>query len=403
MEKDSHPIEAGKDTLESSDGFRTLIGPLLLLTVIFFLNFIARVVYAPLLPEIEKDLNITHSEAGSLFFFISIGYFIALLASGWIAARLNHRKTITLSSIVLGLTLIGTAFSQNLWMIRSGLLFLGMAAGLYLPSGIATLTNLFSARHWGKAIAVHELAPNLGFVVAPVLSELIMMWFSWRGVLVLFGVASIFTGVVFSRFGRGGEFTGVAPSVRSIKYFLGKPAFWIMIILFGLGISSTLGIYAMLPLFLVTTHAIDRNFANTLVALSRLSGLFMALAGGWATDRYGPGRTMVVVFLLTGINTIILGAASSAWVIVFVFIQPLLAVCFFPAGCAALSRIGPPDARNIAVSLTVPFAFLIGGGAVPIIIGLMGDAVSFSAGIALVGGFIITGSVLSYFLNFDVE
>ena len=377
----------------------TRIGQLLMLSAIFFFNFTARVVYAPLLPEIEANLNITHAAAGSLFFYISIGYFITLLGSGWVAASLNHRRTIILSSVVLGLTLICTAFSNGLWTIRFTLLLLGACAGLYLPSGIATLTALINPRHWGKAIAVHELAPNLGFVMAPLLSELIMMWFSWRAVPVMLGITTILLGVMFARYGHGGSFTGAAPGLASFKVFLISPAFWIMVILFGFGVASTLGVYTMLPLYLVTEHGIDRNFANALVSFSRISSLFMALAGGWASDRYGPRKTMIIVFLFSGVATIAMGAASDRWVLWAIFLQPMLAVCFFPAGFAALSRIGPAGARNIGVSLAVPVAFMIGGGAVPIFIGFMGDVAQFGTGICLVGGMIIMGAVLAYFLK----
>jgi len=384
--------------LKGSD-LRTRMGPLLLLTAIFFFNFTARVVYAPLMPEIEANLNITHAAAGSLFFYISIGYFITLLGSGWIAASLNHRRTIILSSVVLGLTLIFTAFSSGLWTIRITLLLLGASAGLYLPSGIATLTALINPRHWGKAIAIHELAPNLGFVMAPLLLELIMMWFSWRAVPVMLGVTTILLGVTFTRYGRGGSFTGEAPGLASFKVFLASPAFWIMVMLFGLGIAGTLGVYTMLPLYLVAEHAIDRNFANTLVSFSRISCLFMSFAGGWASDRFGPRKTMIIVFLFSGVATIAMGAASGHWVLWAIFLQPMVAVCFFPAGFAALSRIGPAGSRNIAVSLAVPVAFMIGGGAVPIFIGFMGDVAQFATGICLVGSMIILGAILAYFLE----
>ena len=375
------------------------IGPLLLLTAIFFFNFTARVVYAPLMPEIEVNLNITHAVAGSLFFYISIGYFITLLGSGWIAASLNHRRTIILSTVVLGLTLICTAFSSGLWTIRIALLLLGAAAGLYLPSGIATLTALINPRHWGKAIAVHELAPNLGFVMAPLLSELIMMWFSWRAVPVMLGVTTILLGVIFAHYSRGGSFTGAAPGLTSFKVFLASPAFWIMVMLFGLGVAGTLGVYTMLPLFLITEHAIDRNFANALVSFSKISSLFMAFAGGWASDRFGPRKTMIIVFLFSGVATIAMGTVSGYWILLAIFLQPMVAACFFPAGFAALSRIGPTGARNIGVSLAVPVAFMIGGGAVPIFLGFMGDVASFAAGICLVGSIIILGAVLAYFLK----
>jgi NNP family nitrate/nitrite transporter-like MFS transporter len=236
-----------------------------------------------------------------------------------------------------------------------------MAAGLYLPSGIATLTAVVSSRHWGKAIAIHELAPNLSFVAAPLLSEIVLIWFSWRAVLVLLGVAAMLNAMFFARFGRGGDFKGVTPSLSSFRPFLVEPAFWIMLLLFSLGISGSLAVYTMLPLYLITEHGLDRNLTNTLVAISR----------------------------------------SSSWVLVIVFLQPMLAVCFFPAGFASLSRIGPSNSRNLAVSLTIPFAFLIGGGAIPAGIGFMGDAVSFALGIVMVGGLILCGAGLAFFLRFQ--
>ena len=160
--------------------FRSQLGPLIFLTSIFFLTFVARIIPAPLLPSIEKDLGVTHAEAGSLFLFISLGYFITLLGSGFVSSRLMHRQTIVLSVTTLGLALGAVVLGQRLWSIRLGLFFVGMAAGLYLPSGLATLTSLVHTKHWGKAIAIHEWAPNLSFVAAPLISEALLLWFSWR-------------------------------------------------------------------------------------------------------------------------------------------------------------------------------------------------------------------------------
>jgi NNP family nitrate/nitrite transporter-like MFS transporter len=384
---------------ESGRSFVSGIGPVLLLTTIFLLNFSARVIYAPLMPEIEEDLGISHSAAGSLFFMISCGSFLSLVGSGWVAANLTHRKTIILSATILGLALFGTAFANSLETIRLALFVLGLAAGLYLPSGIATLTDLITQRHWGKALAIHELAPNLAFVATPLLAELLLLRFSWREVVLLLGAAAVLVAFLYSRFGRGGRFSGTAPGFAAIRTFMVDPAFWILTLLFGLGISSTLGLFTMLPLYLVNEQGIERNLANSLVALSRVSGLAMAVAGGWATDRFGPRHTLITVMLVTGITTVLIGAASGTLVLVSVFLQPLTAVCFFPAGFAALSRIGPSGTRNMAVSLAVPIGFLIGGGAVPFMIGFMGDSFSFALGISIVGGCIAAGALAAHFLT----
>ena len=314
-----------------------------------------------------------------------------------------HRRTIILSATAVGMALLGISISSSLWGIRLGLLLLGVAAGLYLPSGIAALTSLINPKHWGKALAIHELAPNLSFVAAPLVSEALLIWFSWRAVLVLLGGLSILAGMAFARFGSGGEFPGETPGLRAFKTLLNAPAFWIMMVLFSLGIAGTLGVYTMLPLFLVTELGINRNWANTLIALSRVSGLGTAFLAGWISDRLGPKRAMRSVFLLTGLTTVLLGTFPDSWVILLIFLQPIIAGCFFPPGFAALSAIGPPAFRNVAVSLTVPVAFIFGGGAIPAWIGFMGDAYSFASGIALVGVIILMGFILSPYLKLRDE
>ena len=390
-------------TNEIPERFSEYLGPILFLTFIFFINFLSRIILAPLLPAIEQDIGISHGESGSLFLLISAGYFITLILSGFFSARLLHRRTIVLSTACLSFTLFFIALSQEFWAIRVGLILLGMGAGLYLPSGIASITTLVNFRHWGKALAIHELAPNLAFVAAPLFAEVMMEWFSWRGALILIGSLTLLASVSFSRFGRGGNFPGKAPSLEAFKTLFRIPAFWIMMVLLMLGISATMGIYTMLPLYLVTEQGMDRGLANGIIGLSRVLSVGMVFLSGWASDRLGPRRTLIAILLLSGMTTILLGITSGTWLISMVFLQPLMAVGFFPPAFAVLSAIGPRSMSNVAVSLTVPAAFLLGGGVIPFLIGVMGDRGSFAAGIIIVGSMILSGALLPIFLRLKQE
>jgi NNP family nitrate/nitrite transporter-like MFS transporter len=373
--------------------------PILFLTAIFFINFLARIIFAPLMPTMEADLGISHSEAGSFFLLTSTGYFITLLVSGFFSSRLLHRGTIIFSALAVGVALILTSVTREIWGLRAGLLVLGMAAGLYLPSGIATLTSLADIKHWGRAIAVHELAPNLGFVGAPLLSEMLLFWFSWRTILAILGILSIVLGLTYASGNFGGRFPGKAPSMEAFRPLIRERSFWIMMVLFSLGIGGSFGVFTMLPLYLVTQQGFDQDWANTLVGLSRVSGVGMAFVSGWAVDRFGHRRTLVSVLLLTGLATVLLGTASGPSLVAMIFLQPLLAVCFFPAAFAALSLLSSESTRNLAVSLTIPAGFIVGGGAIPILIGAMGDAGVFSLGIVLSGVIILSGGFLSAFIK----
>ncbi|MEA2013757.1 MAG: MFS transporter [Thermodesulfobacteriota bacterium] len=398
---DKSSLQKNITTIEVDNGaaLRTHLAPVIFLTVMFFLNFLARIVLSPLTPAIEQDMGLGHGEMGSFFLFVTIGYFVSLTGSGFVSSRISHRRVIAVSSIAVGLVLLSVCCAETVWGISACMFVLGLAAGLYLPSGIATITNLINPLQWGKALAIHEIAPNLGFVAAPLLSEVIMVWFSWRGVMVAIGLASILTGFFFLLFGRGGEHTGEKPNLDSIKLLLIKPSFWVIFVLFSLGISSSIGAYSMLPLYLVAEHGILRVHANTIVAVSRISTLFIVFFGGWAADRFGPTRTLNVVFLLSGIMTILLGIVNASWLKLIVVFQPLFAVCFFPVGFALLSMISPPRSRGLAVSLAVPVGFMIGAGFVPMGIGILGDAGHFNLAFIILGIFILSGSILLKFVR----
>jgi len=398
MDEEKNPEDL-TESKRKRNSFLSHVGALLFLVVIFFLNLLSRVVLSPLMPMIEPDLKVGHDEAGSLFLIISLGYCIMLFGSGFVSSRINHRRTIILSSVTVGGALLFISVSHHLWVIRFGILTLGMAAGLYLPSGIATLTGLVSPKDWGKAIGIHELAPNLAFVIAPLLAEALMGWFSWRGVLIVFGIASIIVGVIFVLFGKGGNFLGEAPSSSNLQCILVEPSFWIVIVLFVFGIGASFGVYSMIPLYLVSEKGMERTWANTLLGLSRISTLVIVLLSGWVTDRLGVRQTLKAVFLTNGLITMILGIVPGSWIIMFLFIQPMLATCFFPAGFAALSRIVSPNVRNVAISLTTPISFFIGGGAIPAGLGLIGEMGSFSLGFILLGGLLFGGVILARYLK----
>jgi MFS family permease len=379
-------------------------GGLVFLAGLFFLNFTSRVIFSPLLPVIEKEMGIDHAQSGSFFLFISVGYFLSILTSGFISARINHKRTIVLSSVALGGALFVLGGCSTLLTLQIGLFVLGLGAGLYFPSGLATISILVAPAYLSRGMAIHELAPNLGFVAAPLLCDIFLRYIPWRHGLALFGLLIIISGIVYGFSTHGSSEKGKAPDLSASGMFFRMPLFWAMVILFSLAICSTLGIYAMAPLFLVNDHGMDPGSANTLLSVSRIASIMMPLAGGWLGDRFGRHLVMALFLLVTGILTVLMALVGGGiWLIVLVVAQPLFAVCFFPAGFAVLLKLGPPKYANLAVSLCLPLAFLIGGGLMPTLIGWIGDAYSISAGIIMVGCLMTIGGGSSLFVTLMIN
>ena len=352
----------------------------------FYLNFTSRVILAPLLPVIENDLGIGHGEAGSLFLYLACGSGAGLMGSGFVSSRLTHRNTLSLSIIMVGMVLSAISASSSLGLMRAGLVVAGIFAGFYMPSAIATLTGVASQKHWGRALAVHELGPNLGFITVPLLAEGLLKFFSWRQSIAVVAAACILMGFLFLLFGKGGKHKGEPPRLQSMSRIVKSPSYWVMISLFIVSIGSSVGLYSMIPLFLVNEMGMDRPWANSLIGLSRVFGIVVLFLSGWITNRFGPKNSMTFFLSTTGIFTLLFGALRGQVLTpIIMFFQAASVACLFPVGFTVLSILFPLQLRGVAVSLVMLVAFSLGGGLIPSAIGHWAEAFSFSSAFALFG------------------
>jgi NNP family nitrate/nitrite transporter-like MFS transporter len=382
---------------------RNLLGTLLFVSGLFFLSFLARMIFAPLMPSLERELGLTHAEAGSLFLMISIGFFVAQVNSGFVSSKFNHKGALAASAVGVGGALLVFPFVHSLTGIRLTLTVLGFAAGLHVPSALATITAMVSRQDWGKALGIHQTSPNVALVLAPLLVQALAAWLSWRGMVAWLGVISLGVAVAFVFAGRCGDFKGKPPEPTMVKRVGREPSVWLMMYLFAMAIAGSLGLYTMLPLFLVSEKGYDPGWANTLLGLSRISGLFVVFIAGWATDRLGESRAISAVLFASGVATVLLGYTTGTFLTVMIFLQPALAACFFAPGFSALSRIVPPSLRSLTASLVTPCGFLVGGGMFPAFLGYMGQRVSFAAGLLVLGLLMLSAPLAAWFLKFRHE
>jgi NNP family nitrate/nitrite transporter-like MFS transporter len=368
--------------------------PLLFITLLFYLNFVARILLSPLAPVMEETLEYSHAGTGSLFLMTSLGYFFGLFASGMISSRWTFTQTIQLSVSGFGFCLICIAFSRNYWQIGVLITVLGFMAGLYLPAGMAKLTELIPSAHWGMGLAIHELGPNFALFLVPLQVEILLRFFDWHQVLLFQGLLALGIIAVYRFYaGRGGS-RGVAPTLSTVQDFFRQKNFWKLVLLFGLGVGSTLGIYSMLPVYFID-QGIERGLGNSMLSASRTLSIPVVLIGGWLTDRIGVRRSLMIILITGGLLTALIGVLQGHWLFVPVFLQPLFAVCFFSPVFKALALSVPAELRNQAVAYTVPFGFLLGAGVTPLVLGMLGDVGLFQFAFIAMGCLMAAGSLMT--------
>lgn len=362
----------------------TLI-PLFIFWGLWYLNFSARAVFSPLLPLIEDTLSISHGEAGGLFTSLAIGYSLILLISGRFAAIWSYKRTVVSGFIGIGLVFLGLQWIESYLAFHILFFFLGIATGTYLPSILPIITETYESRHWGKVLGIHDSAASLSILSVPILVALGLHFLSWRSLLLLLGAVSLLLPIYFWKVSVEPK-RGISRQGSRILDLLKRRAIWIIGFLWIFAAASGLGLYSILPLYLIRERGIDFHFANTLFGISRVGGVLVSIFIGFLIDRYGYRFMLMLCLVTTGLSTIGLALSSTLpMILVTLVLQATLSVGFFPTGFAALSNLTSLSERSMAIGVAVSIGMIFGNGGAPLLLGFIADHFSFQIGIIWLG------------------
>ena len=375
------------------------LGSILLVVGVFFVTFVGRTILSPLLLPVERELGLSHAEGGSLFLIISIGFMLSMFFSGFLLERITYGTAITATAGISAVGLFLLATCKGIGCFRIGLFIMGFASGLYLPSGIVTITELAPVERRGMAISIHELGPIFGLAAGPFLAEAAIRAGNWRALMLVLAILALCMGVVFFRYSRGGRFHGTSPRFKELWTMMKMRDFWIISFFFIMAIGNEMGIYSMLPAFLVAGRGLDQTLVNSIVSTSRLTSLVMIFAAGWMADRFGFRWVIALISVACGTFTVLIGVSGGWLLITALYVQPMLVSAFFPAGFIALAGMSGRKQRNLSISLIFPMAYLLGGGMVPAVIGYFAERGSFGLGFVLTGCVMAAGVALIPFIK----
>jgi MFS transporter, NNP family, nitrate/nitrite transporter len=366
---------------------------------LWFLIFSTRTSLSPLLPVIEDELLLSHARAGGLYLALAIGYTLSLLLSGIVAPRVGYKRSIQLGFVLLSLSLFSLWY-VNGYLFLTGIFFLvGAAGGLYLPSAIPLITKLFEPQHWGKSLALHDTAASISILSIPFLTTLALGFFPWQGFYLVLAGACVVTLVLFSL-----AVPNAPPQQDeergNLAGIIKRPEFWVMVGLWMVAATASMGLYSIIPLFLVKGKGISLGTANMIFGFSRVGGVVATLLAGVLVDRFGIRRLLLVVFLITGASTVGIALAPSfLFLVVMLFVQAPLSNAFFPVGLVAISRLSHTGERSLFTGATISGGTIAGIGLAPLCLGAAADVWSFQAGILVAGGVIMAAAVLPCLLR----
>jgi MFS family permease len=164
-----------------------------------------------------------------------------------------------------------------------------------------------------------------------------------------------------------------------------NPSLWLTATLFACAAGANLGVFSVIPLYLTKELSLSIGFANSLLGISRIGTIVVALSAGLFVDRINLKKTMFGFSLATGLLTVLVGIAPVRYLGPLLFMQAAAGTGVFPLSLVAIARMFNREQRSMATSLVMIAGIIFGGGATPYLLGLSGDLMSFKFGIVALG------------------
>ncbi len=382
-----------------------------MLWFVCFFNYADRQAIFSVFPLLRAEMGLSEVELG-----IVAGAFMWVYAAfgpvaGFIGDRVR-RKTLILGGLLFwSLITLATALSTQYWHLVLFRALEGLGEAVYFPAAMSIIADYHGPDTRSRAMSLHQSSVYGGSIAGGTLAGVMGQYFGWRSGFYLFGTLGAVLALVLLAFLREPPRT-LEPSapataerdagiVRTASELYALPMVRILTLVF-IGANFVAMIFlTWMPSFLFDKFRMTLGMAGfSATFYLQIASVLGVLSGGFLADRLAKrhrgGRMMAQAGgLLLGAPFIFL----SGWTLsVPVLVLALVGFGYFKGIYdaniwASLYDVVPPERRASAVGFMNSLGWL-GGGAAPVVIGVLAGRYGMSASISATSGIYLLVALL---------
>lgn len=376
-------------------------GPVLVLLAMgWFLSLGSRLVFPALLPFIQSDFGMSLSLAGLLISVLWFAYGAGQFPGGVLGDRFGERTVLTVSTLCSSVALTTVTLSGTTGMLFVSTVLFGLSTALYGPIRITLLSNIYSERD-GIAIGITLAAGNLGNTILPVVTVFLAATYVWQigfgAIVPLFLVVSLGLWLTIPAELSEGDRVDSVVSLAFLERLwvaIRDPSIAVVTVVQTIGALIIQSFTGFFPIYLTSVKGFSPNVTAGIFGLFFGLGLLVQPFSGSCADRFGPRRTLVVVFSLITAGLVALPLISSVWGIVALTGVLGSIHGFGPVTLKYLTNSLPRDVRSSGFGLLRSGYFML-AAAGPVLVGVLADFGYFDEAFVILGGLAGTAIVLS--------
>jgi MFS family permease len=371
---------------------------LVLLTLVYALNFIDRQILVILQESIKADMDLSDTQLGLLtgfafaVFYVSVGIPIARWADAG-----NRRNIISLAIAVWSAMTALSGFTNNFFQLLLARIGVGVGEAGGSPPAHSIISDYYPPEQRGTALSFYSTGVYIGVLLGFLIGGWINHTFGWRMAFLVVGLPGILVALLVrltireplrgqseavkldpNSVNQGAKFADTMAALwqlRSFRYFsVGA----------GLAAFISYGTGNFMPSFLIRSHGFSNlDVGASLALIAGFGGGLGTFLGGYIADKLGAKDIrwyMWISALPAAISLpmllIALFSANTTLVLVFLFFTTLFGAFYLGPTIATTHTLLSPRMRAMGSAVLFLILNLIGLGMGPLFVGFLSDTLT---------------------------
>jgi len=137
------------------------------------------------LPTLVRELGASASQLQWMVDAYVLVFAGLLLTMGALGDRFGRKLALTLGLVLFGAASVFAAFAGSASVLIVARAVMGVGGALIMPATLSIITNIFTGKERGRAIAIWAAVAGLGIVIGPTLGGWLLQHFWWGSVFLV--------------------------------------------------------------------------------------------------------------------------------------------------------------------------------------------------------------------------
>ncbi len=362
---------------------------------------------AVLLPFWKITFQLSLAQVGLLMACFEGATALFQTPAGFLGERYGERRLLTLGTFVTALSVMGLAFSGNLYILCALLLIGGLGAGVQHPLASSMISKAYTHGNRRIALGTYNFSGDMGKFLFPAVATLVLSVVGWRSLCFGYGIFGCIVATGLYLLLRRNHSGGMETQVDNVS---GKLSGWgiennkAFFTLAAIGFVDTAvrsALITFLP-FLLINKGMQMESIGLALSLLFIGGALGKFVCGILAEKIGIIPSITITEAVTGLGIIYLYGSSLSGIFPFL---PLLGMALNGTssvlyGTVAEFVLPSHTPRVFGLFYT---AIIIGAAIAPPTFGFLSDASGVELTVAVIGLTALTTLPLALMLSKELR